>query len=496
MTENLPKDLVLTKGNVGSELAILGGVDVDDIIKLWRVYSTNSSILRDGVGRRLENFFWRIWGSKRIYSVLSGSTLATLFVHISDDRAIRTTTPATVKKVQPCADQDTASVSPAQTTSDQVSSDHHSKDDSSRKAEQSRPEQTRPGQTRTRLPSILKKPQGTPAEHPKTTRIFISDKAGENILRPASCNPQTPVPGTQNRKEPAPKQGRKKTAFVANTGLNSKRRPVLLRRKSSQQSSRGSSARASPLPTPQLMSTPIGESREPEEYFPKVITKVVEKPLPVEESVVVEQSSRTEDLIQKIPLLMTDGVPMVTELPVTEGPPPTSFRASSVYRHRSPERKHDRSKDNVSSKPLVSNDFRSRFAEKVHRESFGASSLAASDVVSSEATGEAGSRPQSGNSNTSTGFTGQDTGNVSISTGKFERSSTPSDNAHPILESQDSPYSWSYSRSTSPSRPRSQLSMMIAQSRRPSVSESSMSCGGTNKPSNVDTSASRPASAA
>lgn len=36
MTENLPKDLVLTKGDVGSELAILGGVDVDDIIKLWR----------------------------------------------------------------------------------------------------------------------------------------------------------------------------------------------------------------------------------------------------------------------------------------------------------------------------------------------------------------------------------------------------------------------------------------------------------------------------
>lgn len=36
MTENLPKDLVLTKGDVGSELAVLGGVDVDDIIKLWR----------------------------------------------------------------------------------------------------------------------------------------------------------------------------------------------------------------------------------------------------------------------------------------------------------------------------------------------------------------------------------------------------------------------------------------------------------------------------
>ncbi|KAL1878860.1 hypothetical protein Plec18167_004155 [Paecilomyces lecythidis] len=488
MTENLPKDLVLTKGHVGSELAILGGVDVDDIIKLWRVYSTNRSILRDGVGRRLENFFWRIWGSRRIYSALSGSTLATLFVHISDDRAIRTASAATVKKVQPRADQDTASWSPPQTSA-QVSSDYRSKDDNSRKAEQ-----TRPGRTQTRLPSILKKSQATPAEHPKTTRILVSDKAGENILRTASSNPQSPATGIQSRKEPAPKQSRKKTSFVVNTAVNSKRRPVLLRRKSSQQSSRGSSARASPLPTP-LTSTPIGESQEPQEYFPKVITKVVEKPLPVEEPVVIEQSSRTEDLLQKIPLLMTDGVPMVAELPVTEGPPPTSFRASSVYRHRSPERKHDSSKDR-SNKPLVSTDFRSRFAEKVHRESFGASSLAASDGVSSDVTGEAVSRPQSGNSNASTGFTGQDTGNISISYGKFERSSTPSDNAHPILESQDSPYSWSYSRSTSPSRPRSQLSMMIAQSRRPSESESGISYGGTNHTSNADASVSRPASAA
>ncbi|KAJ9269962.1 hypothetical protein DTO212C5_3932 [Paecilomyces variotii] len=489
MTENLPKDLVLTKGDVGSELAVLGGVDVDDIIKLWRVYNTNSSILRDGVGQRLENFFWRIWSSKRIYSSLSGSTLATLFVHISDDRAIETIPTATTKKLralntaQQCADQDTTSWSAAKATSEQGG-----KDDGSKKGEQARS-----GRTQTRLPPILKKSQGTQAEHPKTTRILISDKAGENIMRTTSSNPPTPLTGTQTHKEPPPKQSRKKTAFVANTALNSRRRPVLLRRKSSQQSSGQSSARVSPLPTPQLTSTP---ARESQEYFPKITTKV-EKPLPVEEPIVVEQRSKTEDLLQKIPLLMTDEVPMATGLPVAEGPAPTGFKASSVYRHRSPERKHDRPQDKTS-KSLVEDDFRSRFAEKVHRESFGASSLVVSDVVSSEATDEADSRLESGNSNTSTRSTGPTAGSGSILSGNLQRSSTPSDNPHhPILESQDSPYSWSHSRSTSPSRPRSQLSMMIAQSRRASESQPNISCGErTQVSNNVDSSSvSRPASA-
>lgn len=36
MTENLPKGIVLTKENVSSELAVLGGIDIEDIIKLWR----------------------------------------------------------------------------------------------------------------------------------------------------------------------------------------------------------------------------------------------------------------------------------------------------------------------------------------------------------------------------------------------------------------------------------------------------------------------------
>ncbi|KAJ9297166.1 hypothetical protein DTO271G3_4459 [Paecilomyces variotii] len=492
MTENLPKDLVLTKGNVGSELAVLGGVDVDDIIKLWRVYNTNSSILRDGVGQRLENFFWRIWSSKRIYSSLSGSTLATLFVHISDDRAIQTIPTVTTKKLralktaQQCADQDTTSWSAAKAASEQGS-----KDDGGKKGEQARS-----GRTQPRLPPILKKSQGTQAERPKTTRILISDKAGENIMQTTSSNPPTPLTGTQSHKEPPPKQSRKKTAFVANTALNSRRRPALLRRKSSQQSSGQSSARVSPLPTPQLTSTPARESRE---YFPKITTEV-EKPLRVEEPIVLEQPSKTEDLLQKIPLLMTDEVPMTTALPVAEGPPPTGFKASSVYRHRSPERKHGRPQDKTS-KSLVEDDFRSRFAEKVHRDSFGASSLVVSDVVSSGATEEADSMLQSGNSNTSTKSPGPTSGSGSILSGNdLQRSSTPSDNpTHPVLESQGSPYySWSHSRSTSPSRPRSQLSMMIAQSRRASESQPSISCGErTQVSNNVDgSSVSRPASAA
>lgn len=48
-------------------------------------------VLADDVGWRLENFFWRIWGNKRIRDRITGSQIALLFSNISEGGFLRTT---------------------------------------------------------------------------------------------------------------------------------------------------------------------------------------------------------------------------------------------------------------------------------------------------------------------------------------------------------------------------------------------------------------------
>lgn len=47
--------------------------------------------MADDVGRRLENFFWRIWGNKTIRDKITGIQVAALYSHISEGGFLRTT---------------------------------------------------------------------------------------------------------------------------------------------------------------------------------------------------------------------------------------------------------------------------------------------------------------------------------------------------------------------------------------------------------------------
>lgn len=55
------------------------------------VHATNKALFADGVGRRLENFFWRIWSSADIRDHIRGSRVAMLFSKISEGGFLRTT---------------------------------------------------------------------------------------------------------------------------------------------------------------------------------------------------------------------------------------------------------------------------------------------------------------------------------------------------------------------------------------------------------------------
>ena len=55
------------------------------------VYSANRNVFAENVGRRLENFFWRIWSDKRLLHHLSGEQVAAQFSSINEGGYIRTT---------------------------------------------------------------------------------------------------------------------------------------------------------------------------------------------------------------------------------------------------------------------------------------------------------------------------------------------------------------------------------------------------------------------
>jgi Fungal protein of unknown function (DUF1752) len=98
-------------------------IRVEDVATLWRglsfrpplisslkyrlpdqlpVYTLNSAHIEADEGARLSNFFWRIWSNRSIISSLQGSTLARLFITISEggDR-VRTTPVPTSLAVTP-----------------------------------------------------------------------------------------------------------------------------------------------------------------------------------------------------------------------------------------------------------------------------------------------------------------------------------------------------------------------------------------------------------
>lgn len=103
MSFGLPEGLVNASSNITGELERLDRMAVEDVIQLWKgssrtlnwpistylnlcsiVYSTSKAILPGGIGRRLDNFFWRIWSKSEILNHLRGSQVAVLFGKICE----------------------------------------------------------------------------------------------------------------------------------------------------------------------------------------------------------------------------------------------------------------------------------------------------------------------------------------------------------------------------------------------------------------------------
>ncbi|UNI24131.1 hypothetical protein JDV02_009904 [Purpureocillium takamizusanense] len=77
----LPKGIVINTTNIYKEVASYPTVPADKIWEYWHVYTITNKKLKDPTARRLENFWWQVWGSDRRH--LSGRTLARLYEDIS-----------------------------------------------------------------------------------------------------------------------------------------------------------------------------------------------------------------------------------------------------------------------------------------------------------------------------------------------------------------------------------------------------------------------------
>lgn len=164
-------------------------------------------------------------------------------------------------------------------------------------------------------------------------------------------------------------------------------------------------------------------------------------------------------------------------------PPPTGFTSSSVHHHKSPRNLSPDQRQQSSENLLVDRDFRLRFAEKRLQESLAASSPATASLLSPDQQ-EQGPEEESTRARRSLS---PSSGHLSVPSGGDEdqdqtqgrdksprdRSAVRGDHNDNLLRA-DLPYrtrfqpssvSPLHSRSVSPSQPRSQLSLMIEQSR-------------------------------
>ncbi|KAE8389170.1 hypothetical protein BDV23DRAFT_101219 [Aspergillus alliaceus] len=367
----LPKGLVSITRKVPSELDDMNVVDARDITRLWKVYNTHPSVHEGDIGYRLENFFWRIWGSDRLRSSMDGSTLAKLFLQICDSNPMSISILQQLKRVSGLrlATGNFLSVSLGRRLIP------FTQENSSRSARGSddKPQETPTSNTRARrapLQPILKKSSTPSGETHKTTRLLLTSVEGQSIERKPS-NPPTPVPPSQPTLEDFNRPAQKnKTVFVAGKGKSTKRRPVIMRRKSSQTSSGASTRTQSPQRASKLLTLRTRETPSKQEDSSDSEADAMH----IEHVVPREKISDATDKPPELPpefLSNLKGILADKESPpqsTKSAPPKWGFVTTDDWTHYDVRYLEPENYEQPSSESLVDRGFRSRFTEQVDLE--------------------------------------------------------------------------------------------------------------------------------
>lgn len=242
MTSILPKGIVVNTREISGDIERIDRepLAVEEIAKLWKVYTTTKRRLLDPTAERLENYWWRLWGSRK--RNLHGATVARLFAEISDGASFvqlrgpdnRDESGGRPMQVPPL----NRGPGTASTTAMQFESESQSSSgalySSSSKNQSAMP------------PPILKKSRGPSSSGPRPTARFISPHSSEDedaggnssaaskgaqvIVRPPTPDAQVSKGG--KRAETAA-GGRRKAHAIGATNSGHKRRPGAVRRPNS-----------------------------------------------------------------------------------------------------------------------------------------------------------------------------------------------------------------------------------------------------------------------
>ncbi|MCJ1473909.1 hypothetical protein MMC13_002565 [Lambiella insularis] len=306
MAEGLPEGLVTNSGTISGDIQGVDHIAPEDLAHLWRVYTTNRNLLANHVGRRLENFFWRIWSNKNIRDNIRGSQVALIFTAISDGDVVIRTTPTSSPRASRLLPtwrtgrpSDTADNAPQQKSTDSGIGGIDERLEAVVAQENVVPKVSQPptieeekGRRRgpSRPPPILKKTRTDSAtQQSKSARILTPNwKTPRRENRPDNFSPRpsssisfgpdveedkhhlqeglddveplssptsaeatftlpqaTPLDPSKPSTGSNTKPTKKKSAFVASS-TSGKRRPTIAHRKSSQSSSSSASKAASP----------------------------------------------------------------------------------------------------------------------------------------------------------------------------------------------------------------------------------------------------------
>lgn len=234
----LPKGIVINTTNIYKEVANYPTVPADKIWEYWHVYTVTNKKLKDPTARRLENFWWQVWGSDR--RNLSGRTLARLYEDISVGPTIAplqgppnrwegpNAPPLTRQLILAHLSQERDAQQPASEPRPPPQTKQSDGSIKSLSSSASKPPPTHP---------ILKKSRGPSSSGPRPTARFVSphgsgdeeDKASEfsSSGSTAATGQETPPTAPKKKAQPVAKR------FVAGTS-SARRRPVLQRKPSPQ----------------------------------------------------------------------------------------------------------------------------------------------------------------------------------------------------------------------------------------------------------------------
>jgi hypothetical protein len=192
-------------------------------------YSTSRALLHDNTGERLANFFWRIWSNPAISNSIPGSTVARLFMTISEGgNRVRTTPIPSPRSTPPLSHDTTPTPSSPQAL-----------------AEQFPPVDIADTQTATSSSTgAMSEPvSGVADTHapPARSRLTLkkagsmSDSPSTSSKSPTSPSSTTsPISPTSAHDRCLSNGNRKRASYVTAGGARAKTRPSLPRRKSNQ----------------------------------------------------------------------------------------------------------------------------------------------------------------------------------------------------------------------------------------------------------------------